>query len=427
MVSARVAGVPSQRRFHRTVLANAGSILTTNAINMALGVPYWWIAARWFDPSAVGFASAVNAGMNLMGTLGMLGLGTLLIGELPRRPAERERLLSTGLLVAAVAGGLLGTGFALMAPHVSSGLRSLAGSPATVALFALGAGLTSLALVLDQAVVGLLRSSLQVWRNSVFGISKLLALVVAAAFAARGGLTIYATWVFGLVVCLLALASQTGALHHACRPSMAAVRRLGWQALGHHVLNSALQINSLAMPLVVTAVLSTTVNAYYSIAGLISALVYVVPTALATVLFALGASDPAAIADRVRFTLVLSLALTALASLVLVFASVPILDVFGHGYARHAAVPLVVFALGAIPLSIREHFAAIQRLRGRPIGAAPYVLAGSALKLVLATKGATMDGLVGLSVGLLVASCGEALALARPVYLVAAGRAPGFV
>ncbi len=255
----------------------------------------------------------------------------------------------------------------------------------------------------------------------MFGASKLAALIVASALAAHSGLTIFATWVFGLVVCLVAMAAQTGAARHVRPPSLTIIRSLGWQALSHHVLNTTLQIYSLSMPLVVAAILSTTTNAYYSIAALISALVYVVPTALATVLYAVGASDPSAIVARLRFTLAVSLACTTLASLVLVPAAVPILDVFGLSYARNAAVPLVMFSLGAVPLTIREHFAAIQRLRGRPAGAAPYVLAGSALKLLLATKGATMDGLQGLSIGVFVATCIEAAVLARPVLRVAMG------
>ena len=416
-----MARFPGLKAFHWTVLRNAGSIFTTNAVNMALGVPYWWVAARWFDPSAVGFASAANSGMNLMGTLGMLGLGTLLIGELPRRPTERAHLLVTSFLVATLAGALLGAVLALAASHISSGLHELSESPATVLLFSLGVGLTSLTLVLDQAVVGLLRSSLQLWRNTVFGASKLVALIAAAAWVARGGLTIYATWVFGLVVCVVALAVQTGALRHARAPSLTVIRSLGWQALNHHVLNTTLQVYSLSMPLVVAAVLSTTVNAYYSIAALVSALVYVVPTSLSTVLYAVGASDLSAIASRLRFTVAVSLACTTAASIFLIFAATPILEIFGQNYAHAASVPLVLFSFGAIPLTFREHFAAIQRLRGRPAGAAPYVLAGSALKLLLATKGATMDGLTGLSIGLLAAGCVEGLVLARPVLRVAMG------
>ena len=73
----------------RAILVNAGSLVGTTAVTAGLGFVYWLVAARVFPPGVVGLASALISAMSLLGFVGMLGLGSLLMGELPRQPASR--------------------------------------------------------------------------------------------------------------------------------------------------------------------------------------------------------------------------------------------------------------------------------------------------------------------------------------------------
>jgi O-antigen/teichoic acid export membrane protein len=111
------------------ILSNAGALIGTTGLNSALGFIYWWLAARLFAPSAVGLASAAISAMMLLGNVGMLGLGTLLIGELPHRSHEAGALIATALLVAGGASAVLGILFGLAAPLVSAELTPLAQTP----------------------------------------------------------------------------------------------------------------------------------------------------------------------------------------------------------------------------------------------------------------------------------------------------------
>src|SRR5262245_64095145 len=113
---------------NRTILANASSLVSANAVTSALGFVYWWLAARLFQPAEVGLASGVISAMMLLGGASVLGLGTLLIGEIPRNPHKTPALITTGLAVsgaAGVAGGLI---FALVAPWLSGEFRPLGNS-----------------------------------------------------------------------------------------------------------------------------------------------------------------------------------------------------------------------------------------------------------------------------------------------------------
>src|SRR5438132_192221 len=152
---------------HRSMLTTASSLVGTTAVTSTLGFAYWWVAARLFPTEAVGLAAALISAMGLLGTIGMLGLGTLLIAELPLHADKRESLIGTAFVVAAIAGTALGLVFALVAPHFVVDFSALADSLTVVVLFAAGVGLTAASLVLDQAVVGLLRGSVQLRRNAV--------------------------------------------------------------------------------------------------------------------------------------------------------------------------------------------------------------------------------------------------------------------
>src|ERR1700733_10089172 len=79
---------------NRDLLRNAGSLAATTGLTSVLGFGFWFVAARHYTPAEIGYASSSTNAIALLGTVGIFGLGTMLIGELPRR---RER----GGLVAA--------------------------------------------------------------------------------------------------------------------------------------------------------------------------------------------------------------------------------------------------------------------------------------------------------------------------------------
>src|SRR5262245_37524866 len=128
---------------NRIIVKNASSLVSTAAVTSALGFIYWWLAARQFSPPAVGLASAAVSAMMLLGSISALGLGSLLINELPRHPDKTPALIVTAVLVAGTAGGVLGMLFALVAPRLSANLRPLTASFGSELLFAVGVAATA--------------------------------------------------------------------------------------------------------------------------------------------------------------------------------------------------------------------------------------------------------------------------------------------
>jgi O-antigen/teichoic acid export membrane protein len=135
---------------------------------------------------------------------------------------------------------------------------------------------------------------------------------------------------------------------------------------------------------------------------------YIVPTHLSTVLFAVVAKDPSQLRTKLRFTLKLSAGLGVAGMLVLIVAASPVMHIFGSGYAS-AVVAMQLLALGYLPTTVKLHYIAVSRATNR-IGHAAWVLGiGGALELGCAAVGASWGGLTGLTIGYLIACCTEAV------------------
>src|SRR3982751_7048511 len=103
-------GLLARMKGHVDLFLNAGSLMATTAITSLFGFAYWWVAARAAPAEAVGQASAAISAMTLIGTIGMFGMGTMLISDLPALRTRKWDLISTCLLTAGTAatvGGLV--------------------------------------------------------------------------------------------------------------------------------------------------------------------------------------------------------------------------------------------------------------------------------------------------------------------------------
>ncbi len=396
----------------RLLLSNASSLIGTTIVTSGFGFIYWWVAARLFVPEAVGLSSAAISAMTLLGTASILGLGTLLVGELPRHQGEEASLISAALLLVGGIGWISGIILAIIAPHISPSLAPLGASWGAITLFAFGTSLTAITIVLDQAVIGLWQGGVQLFRNAFFSIAKLVLLFVFVFLLSRSmGLAIYASWAVGNVLSLIPLVGYalwkgvwTRQVYH---PQWKLLWKLGPSALQHHALNLILRAPALVLPILVAILLSVTMNAWFYVAFMIANFVFSVPLALTTVLFASKSSEPEALTSKIRLTLSISFIITLLANIVLSLGTQPLLSLFGHSYAVQAAWSLRLLGLAAFPLLLKNHYVVLCRIQDQMARAIVLMVAGLVLELGSATLGAFLGGLTGLCLGWVIALCIE--------------------
>jgi len=411
-------------RRHRDLLDGASALAATTGVTSLLGFAYWAVAARTFTPRAVGYGSASVSAMTLLGLVGMLGLGTVLIGELPRR-RPRAGLVSAALLVSGLGSLVLGLAFAVAGSHVSAHFRNIALTPGQAALFVAGVVLTGISLVFDQATIGLMRGGLQLTRNLIFAIAKLAALPAAAMIVLHDqfGIGITLSWVVGIAVSLLLVAAQlrlTGT-RVLPRPDWRVLRSLGRTAVAHSWLNLSISIPRSLMPVLVTVVVSPAANAAFYAAWTLSGFLYILPVHLATVLFAVASADPQKIARKLRFSLGLSVGIGVPGMLVLGLGAHFALSLFGPSYALAATVPLWLMLIGYLPTIPKVHYIAVCRATGRITRAATVLTVAATAEVAAAAAGGAAGGLDGLTFALVAVFVLEGLVTAPPVIRAAIG------
>ena len=397
------------------ILPTSGSLVGTMIVTGGFGFIYWLVAAKYFSPESVGLAGGAVAAMILLAIFGMLGLGTLLVRESPHYPQRQAGLIATGVAAAAIVGAMLGLGFALLAPVLFPSFRELSASVPAVLLFVVGVSLTTAVMVLDQCLVGALRGDLQLIRNLIFALAKLIALVIVGQFiGGGGGLAVVATWVFGDAVSVLLLAAYWGRripIRRARPGEWGLLRRLMPLALGHHMMNVGLLAPSWALPVIVTATLSAERNAGFFVAQLVTGPGLYIPGALAFSLFAVAARSPEQLHHKVRMTLALSLAAAVAAAIGVIVFGRFILGLFGPSYVEDGSIALIALTLTMFPLTVKVHFANLRRLQGRLLGGSAIIVGGAILELVMPAIGAIVWGIAGVSIGVLFAMTLQALVM----------------
>jgi O-antigen/teichoic acid export membrane protein len=417
------AAVQTVWRRHHDLLSNAGTLAATTGVTSLLGFAYWASAARLFSQQAVGYGAAAISAMTLLGTIGMLGMGTLLIGELPRRNA-RAGLVSAALLACGVGSFVLGLGFAILGPRFSIRFDHVSGTPTQAALFVAGVILTGVSLVFDQATIGLMRGGLQLTRNAVFAAAKLLALPAAAiVLHDQFGVGITACWIAGIAVSmmLVAIRLRISGISVLPRPEWGVLRGLGRTALAHNWLNLSLSIPLSLIPVLVTVIVSPSANAAFYAAWTLVGFLKVIPIHLSTVLFAVAAAEPQVIARKLRFTLRFSLLLGLPGMAILGIGAHLALSLFGPGYAHAATLPLELLVISYLPSIPKMQYIAVCRAANRIPRAAAVMTAAFVAEVAASAVGGVYGGLKGLSLALLGVYIIEGLVTVGPVIRAAAG------
>ena len=408
-------------RRDRGVLAPFRSLLGAQVLGTVLGLLFWVLVARAVAAPEVGVAAAAITTQALLGLLVSLGLGTHLVAELPGHPEARQhQLLRRSLLVVGLAGTVTGLAVVLAAGPLGllgQSLGAAVSSPLDAGLMVLGVVGAGWALVVDEATLGLRRSSLQVWRNLIASGVRFPLVGALLLLGPRDATVLQLAWVAPLLlsVGLLLVAVHRGAAAEAqiaaAGPTLLAdVRRSARPALRHQGLNLAVAAATQVVPVVAAVALAPADNAAFTIAWRVATVAFLPPYLVAVALYAHGASLDA---DAFRRTMGRTLPAALLLSLGLCLGAValgrPGLWVFGEEYAEASYLLLCLLVPAGTWMVVKDHLVAWWRARREFRVATRLAAASVLLEVGGAAAGAAVGGGAGLAVGWLAGMATSAL------------------
>lgn len=344
------------------------ALVASTAASTGIGVLYWAVAAHLYSRQLVGEASALVSALVLLSSFAQLNLSNTLPRFLPTAGRRAGRLIGLGYALSAGCGLLVGLGFVLVMPKISSQWQFLGDSALLRTLFVAAAVIWGIFALQDAALLGLRRPIMVPVENAVYGAAKVAVLIgIAAKLPVTG---IFVSWTIPLALTVPWVNSLIFRRYLADRPTAAAVATVRPRSIIRftavdYVGAVASQGYGSLLPLIVLSTLGAAANGSFYIAWTIATGLELVATNFATSLLVEGSAAPGRLGELTRGIVARSLLVIVSGAAVLTFGAHLILSIYGHSYAAAATHVLALLVAGTILYGLLLIVFSLDRLAGR--------------------------------------------------------------
>jgi O-antigen/teichoic acid export membrane protein len=352
---------------HRDGLA----LVLSSAVSSAVGLLYWVVAARMFDPDIVGLNSTMVSTLTLLGSAAQLNLGNALLRFVPVAGRAARSLVISCYAVGIGAACLTGVVFAVGARWWAPDLLDALGLGPMLAFFVLATPVWAVFVMQDYVLTAIKRATLVPLENLVFAVLKIALLAVGAVLAMFTAIAVswaVATAVLVLVVTVWLLKALPA---HGIATATSAVTIRARTIVGFVSADWAGTLFSLSvnfgLPLLVLARLGADAAATFGVAWQIAFALYLVSNGMGQSLLAHVSADPEGLDAAYRGMVRKALTLIVPAVIVIVPGAGLILSIFGEHYADTGTMLLTLSALSAIPNVVSIATVNAARVRQRRI------------------------------------------------------------
>jgi O-antigen/teichoic acid export membrane protein len=337
---------------------NSIYMMASTAMVSGSGFFFWMIATHLYKDSEVGLATTLVSSIGFIMSLAILGFNYSFIRFLPKAK-NKSKLLSTGVLLIALAAAVGAMIFLSALPLFAPKLTFLLNNPLTVAAFIFYAITVSVDFATEAIFIALRQGKFIFLKNIGIVFLKFTLPIVFLPFGAFGLFAAWATAISSaLIISNLVLFKK---FKFTFTPSFKKIN-LG-QLIKFSFANYIVSLTGIAPALVLPIVIANTINvesaAYFYISFMVANLLYTIPYAVTQSLFAEGAHNESVFLQSITKAMKLMATILVPAILVLLVGGQFILHVFGKSYSteglwflRFLAVTGIPIALNAIGLTI---------------------------------------------------------------------------
>jgi O-antigen/teichoic acid export membrane protein len=348
---------------------NAYALVASAASTAVLGLAYWSLAARTYEPVAIGTQSAILSAMLLLGGVAEVGLDTVLIRFLPGA-ADGRRLLLRAYAGSATAAVVVACVFVVGTSVWSPPLEFMRSSVWWFAGFVLATVTTCVFALQDSVLTGMRRATWVPIENSLVSVLKIGLLLAFADVLTNAG--IFVSW---LIPGLLAVAFVNVLVFRRLFPTGASIangtnsvlspRDLIRYAFGNYIGSLFALVTINVLPLVVIGRLGATSTAYFFMPWAIYNGLQLFATSISYSLVVEVAGDPDKLRSYFRRALAQTMAIVVPVAVLLALFGPKLLALFGGRYAAEGGSLLRWLAIAVVPGAMVPVTIALARLRNR--------------------------------------------------------------
>jgi len=297
-------------------------------------------------------------------SMSLLGFNNAFIRYLPRS-LHKEAIMNSGTTLVTGASLIIGAGYLVLLPVLSPKLHLLIQNPLNAGLFLLLCVATSLNSLTDSVFIAARAAQYNLLTYAVLSTVKLALPVLLVSLAASGLFLGQSIAMIAATVCSYVLIRKHLYLRVRLRVDRALVRKMArFSALNYGIAFIG-ALPTMLLPLLVLQRLGAPQAAYFYIAMMVASLLFAIPSAVTSSLFAEGSHDSTALDEYFRNSVKIMSFILVPAVIAAVALGKPVLYIFGREYAQHAYWPLVWLVLSALFVAVNGLFTTILKVQHR--------------------------------------------------------------
>jgi O-antigen/teichoic acid export membrane protein len=330
---------------------NSIFMMASTAMVSGSGFFFWMIATHLYKDTQVGLATTLVSSIGFIMSLAILGFNYSFIRFLPK-VKKKSQLLSTGIMIIAIAAALGSAVFLSLLPLFAPKLMFILNSPLTIAAFIFYAITVSVDFATEAIFIALRQGKFIFLKNIGIVFLKFLLPLVFLPFGAFGLFAAWATAISSaLIVSSLVLYKK---FKFSFKPSFKKInlRQLIKFSFANYFVSLTGIAPALILPIVIANTISVEAAAYFYISFMIANLLYTIPYAVTQSLFAEGSHNESAFLLSITKAVKLMSTILVPAILILIIFGKFILLVFGKSYSSEGVLFLQLLAVAGIPMAL---------------------------------------------------------------------------
>lgn len=346
---------------------NAMYLVADSVTTALLGFVFWIVVARFYSPADVGFATAAISIAIFLSALGCLGFDYSLYRFLPStdRPSE---LINTSLTFCGIVCLLLGALFLFGLPIWSPNLSFIRGSVVFSLAFIILVVLLTLSVMAGSGFIARRQAKFAFFMNSVSVVLRIpLAILLVVFFHSFGIIAAYTlAMVVAVAIGVFAFLPRVVVGYKMLPQLKTTVIRNVWKYSSANYLAWLLfSASRWILPVLVLNILGPDANAYFYIAFTTASLLFLIPAAVSSSLFAEGSHFEDKLGENVIRSLKLTFLMLVPGVILVFLAGKWLLLLFGESYQANAFPVLLLISLSSLPLSINYIYSIVLRVTDR--------------------------------------------------------------
>jgi O-antigen/teichoic acid export membrane protein len=346
---------------------NSIYLMVSSGVMAVFGFFFWLICARLFAAEDIGLATTIISMMGLIASFSVLGLNTGMIRYMPNSK-NKNKIINTSFTVVALVAIIVSCIFLIGVGKFSPRLAFISENIIFSFAFIFFMVLNSLNSMLESVFVALRKAKFVLIKNIIFSVVKLGMPLLFVSLGILGAFGIFSAYMsamligFGVVLLILIFK-----FHY--RPKLAfydsVIVKMGRYSFGNYIAGFIGGLPLMLLPLIITTLLHPETTAYYYMAMMIASLLFVIPNATNSSLFAEGSHNEKGLKKNVVKSIWIISLLLIPAILITILFGKYILLAFGEEYSSQGFNFLRLMALSGIVVSVNSIFGSIFRVKKR--------------------------------------------------------------